>query len=168
MKTCSQCGKTRTLSEFSKQRDASDGYRSHCKECTARYSRRWAVLNRSRMNSVRRKWRAEHKEQYANQCRRYRKKNPATGRRNARKKRLKKYGLTLDAYEILLRSQDSQCAICGAERGATRHEALCVDHRHSDGSVRGLLCRRCNLLLGHAEDSVALLQAAVAYLESYD
>lgn len=73
---------------------------------------------------------------------------------------LKKFGLTPDAYGRLLAEQGGVCAICAT---GTKFD---VDHDHESGAVRGLLCRRCNLLLGNVADDSALLRAAAEYLET--
>jgi hypothetical protein len=75
---------------------------------------------------------------------------------------LKRYGLTLDDYTRMFEQQHGQCAICGVK---VQGERMCVDHDHSTGRVRGLLCRLCNKSLGGFRDSVDLLRKAVAYLE---
>ena len=73
------------------------------------------------------------------------------------------YGLTAEDYQALLAAQDGRCAICGE----TRNYNLNVDHRHSDGLVRGLLCRLHNgKLLPAAKDLPAILRAAADYLEN--
>jgi Recombination endonuclease VII len=55
------------------------------------------------------------------------------------------------------------CAICGSpDPGWTK--GWHVDHDHKSGALRGLLCNRCNLMLGHAKDSAVTLQAAIDYL----
>jgi DNA-directed RNA polymerase subunit RPC12/RpoP len=76
--------------------------------------------------------------------------------------RLKKYGLAPDEFQELLESQDYKCAICGTdEPGKTSWN---VDHDHKTNKVRGILCHRCNVGLGHFYDSVEALQEAVKYL----
>ena len=78
--------------------------------------------------------------------------------------RLVKYGLTIDAFDTLLKSQEGLCAIC---RSLTvRPEHLVVDHDHSDGAVRGLLCTSCNTGLGLFKDSRGRLLRALRYLKA--
>lgn len=72
------------------------------------------------------------------------------------------YGLHAGEYEAMYTSQGGVCAICQRANGRTRR--LSVDHDHSTGRVRGLLCRPCNDMLGHCRDSVDMLSRAVAYL----
>ena len=52
-----------------------------------------------------------------------------------------------------------QCEICERD-----DEVLVWDHDHKTGAFRGWLCNRCNLLLGHALDNPAILEAAINYL----
>lgn len=75
---------------------------------------------------------------------------------NARKYR---YGLTDKQYRDLLDAQDGRCAICG-DVMAPPH----VDHCHTSGTVRGLLCNNCNKALGHLKDDPTRLLAAADYL----
>ena len=55
--------------------------------------------------------------------------------------------------------------ICGGSCGSGRR--LAVDHNHTTGKVRGLLCSNCNTLLGKAKDNVNILQAAIDYLNDF-
>jgi hypothetical protein len=72
------------------------------------------------------------------------------------------YGITLQEYKELLELQNNMCATCGGHnRNGTR---LCVDHDHKTGRIRGLLCRRCNTLLGLCNDSKEILLSLIAYL----
>lgn len=84
----------------------------------------------------------------------WQKDNPERYKANQRKYRCKLYGITPDDYERMLREQDNVCAICKqpCERGD-----LCIDHNHNTKAVRGLLCRRCNQILGLFKDDPKLL-----------
>jgi hypothetical protein len=85
-----------------------------------------------------------------------------------RDKKLKHcYGISLQQYEEMLSSQNSKCLICGSTDSCHNSGQFVVDHCHSTGTVRGLLCHHCNLLLGHAKDSTATLQAAINYLNNH-
>lgn len=74
------------------------------------------------------------------------------------------YGLLEGEYDRLYRLQSGVCAICKRATGATRK--LSVDHDHATGAVRGLLCRPCNDMLGHARDSDMFFYRAANYLQS--
>lgn len=86
---------------------------------------------------------------------------------------LKKYNITLDDYNNLLKQQGGGCAICGTV--PSEDEWLAVDHDHgccpetlkSCGQcVRGLLCATCNNGIGRFKDDVTLLRSAISYLQS--
>ena len=78
---------------------------------------------------------------------------------------IRRYTLTLDGYDELLRGQGGRCAICFEKpRG---DENLCVDHDHETGRIRGLLCHSCNRGIGLLGDNVPRLRAAVSYLTGY-
>lgn len=74
----------------------------------------------------------------------------------------KTYGITLDEYEAIKTFQGGVCAICKRANGASKR--LSVDHDHSTGQVRGLVCGPCNKLLGHARDEPEFFDRASTYL----
>lgn len=83
---------------------------------------------------------------------------------------LRKYGLSAEEYELLLKAQGGVCAICGRppeEVGTGRVKHLAVDHDHAKGGViRGLLCSYCNYrILKSSTSKPDLLRAAADYLE---
>lgn len=63
----------------------------------------------------------------------------------------------------LLIKQDGHCAICDRPEKELK-TILCLDHCHKTGHIRGLLCAKCNWMLGLAEDNLFNLQAAMQYL----
>lgn len=72
-----------------------------------------------------------------------------------------KYGITPEDYQEMLAAQGGVCAVCGAGPGV---RALAVDHCHTTGRVRGILCPNCNTGLGKFRDDVGLLTRAITYL----
>ena len=80
----------------------------------------------------------------------------------------RKFGLTLDDYNRMLNLQNGRCAICKSMNvGRKDGVKFAVDHDHSSGQLRGLLCKRCNTMLGNAKDSIDILRAAKAYLNRH-
>jgi hypothetical protein len=74
----------------------------------------------------------------------------------------KVYGIQPDDYDKMYAAQAGKCAICRRATGLTRR--LSVDHDHATGKVRGLLCRVCNDMLGHARDDIEFFARAMQYL----
>lgn len=78
----------------------------------------------------------------------------------------RKYGLTFADYGVILASQNSQCAICSVHFSEAQRGVLFVDHCHTTGKVRGLLCQNCNTAIGLLRDSPLLCTKAAEYLLS--
>ena len=77
------------------------------------------------------------------------------------------YGITIEQYEQMVIEHAGQCAICGGigfELVKGQKLLLVIDHDHSTGAVRGLLCHNCNRGLGLFQDSSKNLEYAVRYL----
>jgi len=75
----------------------------------------------------------------------------------------RRYGITLAEYRAMVATQDGCCAICGERPEARMH----VDHDHTTGVIRQLLCPQCNAALGGARDRPDLLRAMADYLERH-
>lgn len=76
-----------------------------------------------------------------------------------------KYGISSDDFDKLFAEQGRACKICGSteSKGNGRFH---VDHNHTTGVVRGILCQACNVTLGKMNDDPALLRRAADYLEN--
>ena len=74
-----------------------------------------------------------------------------------------KLGMTQELYDTMLNEQQGVCAICGTLPNPDR--ALCVDHCHTTNKVRGLLCDKCNRILGQWKDDPATFSKAISYLQ---
>ena len=77
------------------------------------------------------------------------------------------YGISLLDYKDMLEQQNYRCITCGAVHRETKQERMVVDHCHSDGGVRGLICQKCNMALGSARDNPDILRNLADYLEKY-
>ncbi len=120
MKKCSQCQEVKELTEFFKDASVKGGYRSNCKVCKMKTTDAWRVNNRERFNALHRVY----------------------NKNNYQKLRMQRYKITPEIYANILAEQKGVCAVC--ERLPPQKKSLCIDHRHSDGKVRGLLCYKCN------------------------
>lgn len=99
--------------------------------------------------------------------RRYRERHPERAKKSFRTWVLRtKYGLTHDDYARMLETQGGLCAICTTDKPGGRG-VFHVDHDHTTGAVRGLLCHGCNIMLGSGKDDPAVLAAGATYLTNH-
>jgi len=191
-KVCRKCGNEKPISEFrihkERYKDRTYFYReSNCGDCERAYSRqntakynaknkelisakyknkyrtnpafREAIKEREKIRYLKRK---EAIREYGKQ---YRQSNSVVIAAKKRKYHLlNTYGLTEERYMEMIAEQDGVCAICECDIGDGLFH---VDHCHSTGAVRGLLCFSCNAGIGHLKDDVDRLLKAVGYLEQH-
>jgi hypothetical protein len=115
--------------------------------------REWAAANRSKKRASFTKWRKRNLDKVRDSFLR------------------KTYGISSEQYQEMLVAQNFGCAICGTSESAVRkasgkQHALCVDHCHATGKVRGLLCVNCNIALGKFKDNTQTMQRAIDYLKA--
>ena len=75
----------------------------------------------------------------------------------------RRYKITLADYNRMLQEQNNACAVC--KQSCVSGRRLSVDHSHTTGNVRGLLCGNCNKSLGCAKDSIDILNGLIEYLK---
>lgn len=157
-KECKKCEVKKPLEAFR----VFKGYvRGECRECEAiirkehyasnpkkfaAASRKWSKNNPEKRNATKRAWYAKNKARHKD----------VVLRRN--------YGISLKDYDSLFSSQGGKCAICKEATAGARGRSLFIDHCHVTGRVRGLLCGKCNTLLGFVNDRPDLLDSAKEYL----
>jgi len=78
-------------------------------------------------------------------------------------RRLWRYGIRRNEADAIIAKQKGRCAIC-----QLKPKRWTVDHDHSTGAFRGLLCNICNAGLGGFKDSIANLGRAILYLQEYE
>lgn len=153
--------------EKERQRKVKQAKRAISKEENNAYMREWNAKNRDRLNRERRERRLNDPEYAAKlkilDKKRYWK-DPAK-HKNARL--MATYGISISEYFSMYEKQNHRCAICGLEHELGGKMGLAVDHCHSSGKVRELLCAHCNQALGKFNDDVVLLQNAIAYLTKH-
>lgn len=188
-KFCRDCGEERPLSEFTRNRNSRDGYTFYCRvharrrHRTSRDERTGPPQRRHAREVVvpaGHKWcpdcgevlpfesfgrNAASSTGRASYCK------PCHNRRGRRSKELvggertyhlrRRYGITAEEADAMLEAQGGVCAICRVAPAAH------VDHDHSTGAVRALLCFNCNGGLGQFRDDPAVLQAAVFYVQHH-
>ena len=76
----------------------------------------------------------------------------------------KRYGVTKEQYEEMLSRQGGVCALCYLK--CKTGKRLAIDHCHTTGRVRGLLCFNCNLAIGKAQENPTILRRMAQYLET--
>uniref|UniRef100_A0A6M3LAQ0 Putative recombination endonuclease VII n=1 Tax=viral metagenome TaxID=1070528 RepID=A0A6M3LAQ0_9ZZZZ len=136
-----------------------------CRDCYEKRLRliNFGFANRQRINSD--TWHKNNKEWIAKYSRQYIIDNKSIiSKRKWLRHIEKKYDISEDDYLFLLKDQSGVCAICGE----LPEYRLVVDHDHTTGKVRGLLCRQCNLLLGLLGDDINKTRIVISYLEKYN
>jgi hypothetical protein len=137
-KQCQMCNLTKPVEQFHKSKQTKDGRFSYCAPCKVEANRR-----------SNKKLLTENREKFLDQ------------RKNWHLK--KTYGITLDEYKTIVMEQGGVCAVC-LKNEKQHYRQLAVDHDHTTGKVRGLLCHDCNRALGFLKDDVNYLKRAIEYL----
>lgn len=141
-KTCKKCKKELPLSVFGGYKRSRDGLQYACYSCLAGYGRE------------------RSKER--------RKTDPNFYKRRDRKYSLKsKHNMTVEQYGGMAERQFHRCKICGEPETKKNQGGilpLAVDHDHSSGVIRGLLCNRCNRVLGMVKEDQYTLREMIEYL----
>jgi hypothetical protein len=150
-KRCSKCGNDKLLIEFSESEVTPDGLYSWCKSCQRVYLRqrlRTTVEPDPLTSKILQRAQLERHEK----------------RLQARKRSrlLHMYGITPQQHDQMLEAQGYLCALCGCE--LTADAVPSVDHSHETDIIRGIVCRKCNLMIGLAEDDPKILYLGIKYL----
>jgi len=146
-----------------------------CKKCenTLRYTSMTGCVNCTKKNSIKRfengsvkEWVEKNREKVnASNRKKYNSLSPEEKIKRNRKQQISLYGLTVDQYDAMLMEQNYVCAICEKPEKSSSKKVLSIDHDHTTGKVRGLLCDTCNSGLGHFFDNLDFLESAVLYLK---
>lgn len=137
-KQCRCCLKLKPINEFYPAKQNVDGVKSYCDKCCNSKVGTWREKNRIKIKEY-----------------------------NFRAKIKRNYGITYEQYEEILKSQDFSCSICKVHISKLNRR-LHVDHNHSTGKVRGLLCGCCNTAIGQLKENIHNFTNAISYLKKED
>jgi hypothetical protein len=113
--------------------------------------KRWHSQNKEYANAYRRRWAAE---------------NPEKAEAQRQRKRLRRYGLTIEQYDDIVCRQNNRCGVCRCSLAEIESKRIHIDHCHVTGRVRGVLCEQCNLGIGKFKENAEALARAAEYLQS--
>lgn len=138
LKWCGRCKRWLPLTNFASNRAKWDGLQERCTECRKNH---WSEVGQFTRTVP----------------------SPDIRKHRHRVQTIKSYGITEEDFNIMLEKQENKCAICkDTDWGRF---SPCIDHNHTTGKVRGLLCNRCNRVLGLVNESISTLKAMIKYLE---
>lgn len=143
------------------------------KESRSEYNKKYRELNREKILEKAREYRSRphvilSRKNWRDTNKDRTKANYLKNREHIKFKKINiNYGLSKDEYNSILVSQKQCCGIC-LNKLVEGNRSIHVDHNHKTKSVRGILCRSCNLMLGYAKDNVKTLLSAIKYIERYD
>jgi len=147
MKYCPGCKQVKSIIEDFSTIKVRNGIASHCKECNNRFGRERSSLPE------------------------YIEKRKTSYKRNREKQLnfnlLRKFGITLEQYNKQLTDQDGKCIICG-KTPEENGKRLAVDHNHTTGKNRDLLCNNCNVTIGFIEKNRIDADKLKWYLERHN
>lgn len=123
----------------------------------------WNEANRDKYHASQKRYRTKHRKLVNERTLAWSKtpKGAVSCLNTAYKRR---YGLTLEQYEAMLKEQNNVCAVCGVDKHYGNRKRLYVDHCHKTKKIRGLLCYRCNTGLASFSDNASLLFTAYKYI----
>ena len=78
------------------------------------------------------------------------------------------YNITTEEYNEMLKTQNYKCSICSITIDKSGPNGLCVDHDHTTGKIRELLCSHCNTSLGMMKEDVGLLEKMILYIKKHN
>jgi len=195
MKVCCRCGqeKPSTTEFFHKYKKSKDGLYFACKECRKDETReyrehnkekikevqkkyyeenrqsllqknaQWREANKERVSQLSKKYYTENKDSLLDYQRKYRE-HPVNNHRSFLQRLDKEWGLSESKYVEMFSAQKGECPICESPLISDTKRPV-VDHNHTTGDIRGILCDGCNRAIGLLGDSEVSLQNALNYLK---
>lgn len=150
MKDCPSCDQFYPVEVYYKR--PSGELRPYCPSCQKAHAAKYYI---------------ENKEKVTAQLKRYKEKPGAKEKQRLRVRRWhykNLYGISLKDREDMIEVQGNRCAICKTHFSEIPTKHIHVDHDHSTGKARGILCHHCNQVLGQCKDNISVLKNSIRYL----
>lgn len=172
-KLCFSCVEYKPTSCFHKAKKEKDGFQYQCIDCSKKYHAKRYVEKKEKIRTQIEEYRLKNKEKIEQAQTIWKAKNPEKVKHYQRVTNLKKFGLSAETYNLMVEQQNGLCAICKKPEtfvhSRTKELArLAVDHCHTTGKTRKLLCKNCNTGLGSFKDDPRILMSAVEYLKDHN
>lgn len=125
------------------------------------YQKEYYLKNKETLKKYRTDWYFNNRELGIERAKKW-----AENNKDARKNNYLKsaHNITLDDYNKMFQEQEGRCKCCYKHQSELS-KPLFVDHCHTTGKIRGLLCNKCNLALGYVNDNITVLKNLIKYLE---
>jgi hypothetical protein len=172
-KICLACKVEKPVSSFHKAKKEKDGFQYSCIDCSKKYHATRYVLQKEKIKTQAANYRIANKDKLQEAQLLWKQKNPQKVKKYQRTTNLRKFGLSYEDYEQMHKQQKGLCAICNNPEtfvhSKTKEPAsLAVDHCHTTGKTRKLLCKNCNTGLGSFKDNQDVLLKAMQYLKDHN
>jgi hypothetical protein len=162
MKKCIKCGVQKPLSDFHKKKDNKDGLQNACKHCRVFENKHQYTKNKQK----RLIWQKDYYQNNSKTIKQYGKNwRKSNKNHSANYDLIRKYGITFEQKLEMVKIQNNKCAICENYFKNTR--SAHVDHCHTTGKIRSILCSKCNTGLGLFRESQLYLKSAQKYLQKH-
>ena len=178
MKTCRSCDISQSEESFRKDISKKDGLASYCNSCNSIKQREWYKKNGERAKVTANTSYHKRKSTISTRRKELRQLNPEIHRQKQKDRynplKAKEYAwkaagiqdMSIERYNDLKLVQNDSCAICGTHQDNLKR-SLNVDHDHSSGKPRGLLCDACNRAIGYLKESEEIIINALNYLKCH-
>lgn len=174
-KVCNTCKKAKPKSEFYSYKNSKDKLTYDCKACVLEKCKKYRDENPDKIKAINKRCYQQKREHRIKKQREYWQnnkdkindykknwlaRNPDYSKRNDLKR---KYNLTLEEFDLMMKFQNNQCLTCGKD--FTKRSDAHVDHCHKTQKIRGLLCSHCNTAIGLVYERKETLSNMINYLE---
>lgn len=152
---CTKCKQDKETCDFHVDKKKLNGLTSWCKECRnkARAGSYWKDPEQGRARSKKYRETLTEEQRYL-------------ANRNTKLKQA--YGLTHEQVEEMKRLQKHKCYVCNCDETKVGSKGLVVDHNHTTGQIRKLLCSPCNTALGLLREDKGIFTSLIKYIEEHN